>query len=438
MGFIVLGLILLAAAGEPLFIIIGGAAFASFHVVIGISPATVFTDFYRLTTMPIFVAIPLFIFSGYLLADTRLPEKMLRLTNALVGWMPGGLCFVALIACSIFTAFTGASAITIVGIGTLLYPVFQKDNYPERFTLGLITTGGSLGTLLMPCLPLILYGVIAGQQKGVTLNVENMFIAGLLPAMLLIALLYAYTFFFGIKYGKTQKFSPAELAASAWDIKWELPLPVLVVGGILGGLFSAPEAAAVAAIYVLVVEWFIIRDMNYRKLISVIRRSMIMNGAILIIVGMALGLTDVFVTLSVPDKLFEIICRYVTSKYTFLLLLNVFLLMVGAAMDIFSACAIVVPLIVPIAIKYDINPVHLGIIFLTNLELGFLSPPVGMSLFISSLKFNKPMPVILRSVLPFIFLLLIGLMMITYIPDLSLYLLKFAGEKPTIDPSDLL
>ncbi|MEW6076349.1 MAG: TRAP transporter large permease subunit [Thermodesulfobacteriota bacterium] len=438
MTFIALGLLLLAISGEPLFIIIGGMAFANFYFVIDIAPATLFTDFYRLTTMPIFVAIPLFIFSGYLLADTRLPEKMLRLTNALVGWLPGGLCFVALIACSIFTAFTGASAITIVGIGTLLYPVFQKDGYPENFTLGLITTGGSLGTLLMPCLPLILYGVIAGQQKGVSLNVEDMFIAGLLPAILLIALLYAYAFFFGIKYSPLKKFSFAEVAAATWEIKWELPLPVLVVGGILTGLFSAPEAAAVAAIYVLVVEWFVIRDLNFRKLISIIRRSMIMNGAILMIVGMALGLTDVFVTLSVPEKLFEFLGQYITSKYTFLLLLNGFLLMVGALMDIFSACAIVVPIVVPIALKYGVDPVHLGIIFLANLELGFLTPPVGMSLFISSLKFNKSLPTIVRSILPFIALLLIGVLLITYIPALSLYLLEFTDKPAIIDPSSLL
>ena len=436
MGFIVLGLILLAVFGEPLFIIIGGAAFASFYLVLDIAPATLFTDFYRLTTMPVFVAVPLFIFSGYLLADSRVPEKMLRFTNSLIGWVPGGLCLVALIGCSIFTAFTGASAITIVAIGTLLYPAFIKDNYPENFTLGLITTGGSLGTLFMPCLPLILYGVIASQQTP--LNVEDMFIAGLLPGVLLVILMWFYTFYFGIKYTRHKKISVKEIVAATRDIAWELPLPFFIIGGILGGIFSAPEAAAVTVIYVLLVEMFITRDMTVAKLIVVIRRSMIMNGSILIIVGMALGLTDVFVTLSVPDKMFAVICQHVTNKYVFLFLLNIFLLMVGAAMDIFSACAIVVPIVVPIAMKYNIDPIHLGIIFLTNMELGFLTPPIGMSLFISSIKFNKSLPVILRAVIPFFIILVVGLVLITYVPDLSLYLLKFTSKKNLIDPMDLL
>ena len=436
MGFIVLGLVLLAVFGEPLFIIIGGAAFASFYVVLDIAPATLFTDFYRLTTMPVFVAVPLFIFSGYLLAESRVPEKMLRFTNSLLGWVPGGLCLVALIACSIFTAFTGASAITIVAIGTLLYPAFRQDNYPENFTLGLITTGGSLGTLFMPCLPLILYGVIASQQTP--LNVEDMFIAGLIPGVILLILMWVYAFFFGIKYTRHKKISLSEILSATRDIMWELPLPFFVVGGILGGIFSAPEAAAVTAVYVLLVEMFVTKDMTVTKLITVIRRSMIMNGSILIIVGMALGLTDVFVTLSIPDQLFEIICNHVSNKYVFLLLLNIFLLFVGTAMDIFSACAIVVPIIVPIALKYGIDPIHLGIIFLANMELGFVTPPIGMSLFISSIKFNKSFPVILKSVIPFFIILVIGLILITYFPDLSLYLLKFTTKKNLIDPMDLL
>lgn len=436
MHFIILGLIVLAVFGAPLFIVIGGAAFACFYFIIQISPSTLFTDFYRLTTMPVFVAIPLFIFSGYILAESRVPEKMLRFTHALLGWLPAGMCLVALIACSIFTAFTGASAITIVAVGTLLYPALIKDNYPENFTLGLITTGGSLGTLFMPCLPLILYGVIASQQAP--LNVEDMFIAGLLPGILLLVLMWIYSFFFGIKYTTQEKFSFSELGAATRDIIWELPLPFFIIGGILSGLFSAPEAAAIAVIYVLIIEMFVTRDMNATKLIQVIRRSMIMNGSILIIVGMALGLTDVFVTLSVPDKLFAIISDNISNKYVFLVLLNIFLLMVGTSMDIFSACAVVVPIIVPIAVKYGIDPVHLGIIFLTNMELGFITPPIGMSLFISSIKFNKSFPTILKSVIPFFLILVIGLLLITYIPDLSLYLLKFTSQKNLIDPSSLL
>lgn len=433
MYFIIFGLVLLAVFGEPLFIVIGGAAFACFYFALNISPSTLFTDFYRLTTMPVFVAVPLFIFSGYILAESRVPEKLLRFTKALLGWIPAGICLVALIACSVFTAFTGASAITIVAVGTLLYPVLLKDGYPEKFTLGLITTGGSLGTLFMPCLPLILYGVIASQQAP--LNVEDMFIAGFLPGVLLLVLIWIYALFFGAKHIERDTFSWSELGGAAWDIKWELPLPFFIIAGIISGLFSAPEAAAITVVYVLIIETFVTRDMDVTKLIKVIRGSMIMNGSILIIVGMALGLTDVFVTLSVPEKLFDIISANIGNKYYFLILLNLFLLIVGMMMDIFSACAIVVPIIVPIAVKYNIDPIHLGIIFLVNLELGFITPPIGISLFISSMKFNKSLPTILRSVLPFFVLLLIGLLLITYIPQISLYLLDFTSEKVLIDPS---
>lgn len=435
MDFIIFGLVLLAVFGEPLFIVIGGAAFACFYFVLNISPSTLFTDFYRLTTMPVFVAVPLFIFSGYILAESRVPEKLLRFTKALLGWIPAGICLVALIACSIFTAFTGASAITIVAVGTLLYPVLLKDGYPEKFTLGLITTGGSLGTLFMPCLPLILYGVIASQQAP--LNVEDMFIAGLLPGVLLLVLIWVYALSFGAKHIGCDACSWSELGGATWDIKWELPLPFFIIAGIISGLFSAPEAAAITVIYVLIVETFVTRDMNAAKLIKVIRRSMIMNGSILIIVGMALGLTDVFVTMSVPEKLFDLISANVGNKYYFLILLNLFLLIVGMMMDIFSACAIVVPIIVPIAVKYNIDPIHLGIIFLVNMELGFITPPIGISLFISSMKFNKSLPTILRSVIPFFLILLIGLLLITYIPQISLYLLNFTSKKVLIDPTSL-
>ncbi len=435
MNLIIIGLILLAVFGEPLFIVIGGAAFACFYFLLNVSPSTLFTDFYRLSTMPILIAIPLFIFSGYMLAEGRVPQKMLRFANALLGWAPSGLVLVALVACSVFTAFTGASAITIVAVGALVYPALIKSGYSEKFTLGLVTVSGSLGTLLIPCLPLIIYGVIASQQSP--LNVEDMFVAGIIPNILLVILLWIYAFFAAPKSQAPQKFSWSELGSATWSIKWELPLPIIVVGGILSGLITAAEAAAVTVIYILIIEMFINKDLNLTKLIQIIRRSMIMNGAVKIILGMALGLTDVFVNLSLPDKLFTLISANVHDKHTFLLLLNIFILFVGCSMDIFSACLVVVPIIVPIAVKYHIHPVHLGIIFLTNMELGFLAPPMGISLFISSLKFNKSLPTILKSVIPFFLVMLIGLLLITYVPQLSLYLLRFKSQGTLIDPASL-
>ncbi len=431
MIYIVLGLIILAVFGEPLFIIIGGIALAAFYFVLEIPPATLFTDFFRITTAPALVAIPLFVFAGYLLAESKTPRRLVNFSHALLGWMPGGLSLVALVSCAIFTAFTGASGITIVAVGAILYPALMQEGYPERFSLGLVTIGGGMGTLFMPCLPIILYGVISQT------NVEDLFIAGLIPGLLRIALNLVYTSYFGIKYTPRRKFSGAEVKKSLKEIAWELPLPFLIIGGIVGGLFSAAEAAAIAAMYVLIIELFLTRDMTLKKVGGVIRDSMKMTGAIVIILGMALGLTDFFIDKEVPMKIFEVINRHVESKLTFLLLLNFFLLVVGASMDIFSACVVIVPIIVPIAKQYGIDPVHLGIIFLANLELGFITPPVGMSLFISSLKFDKSYPDIVKSIVPFFIIAVIGLLLITYIPDISLFLLRFIAGGKTIDPFSL-
>ena len=428
MIFIVTGLITLAVFGEPLFVVIGGIAVAAFYFVLGISPATLFTDFFRITSAPAMVAIPLFIFAGYLLAESKTPRRLVNFSHAILGWLPGGLALVALLSCSIFTAFTGASGITIVAVGAILYPALVQEGYPEKFSLGLVTVGGGLGTLFMPCLPIILYGIISKT------NVENLFIAGLIPGMLRIVLNLGYTSYFGIKYTPKRKFSWPEVKKSLREIAWELPLPFLVIGGIIGGLFSASEAAAIAATYVLIIQLFITRDMDIRQIGRVIIQSMKMTGAILIILGMALGLTDFFIDQEVPMKIFDVINQHIDNKFTFLLLLNVFLLFVGASMDIFSACVVIVPIIVPIAKLYGIDPVHLGIIFLANLELGFITPPVGMSLFISSLKFDKSYPIIVKSILPFFIIAVIGLLLITYIPEISLFLLRFTAGSEIIDP----
>ena len=378
------------------------------------------------------VAIPLFIFAGYLLAESKTPRRIVNFSNALLGWLPGGLALVALLCCAGFTAFTGASGITIVAIGAILFPALLEEKYPEKFSLGLVTMGGGLGTLFIPCLPIIIYGVISKT------NIQDLFLAGLIPGFLRIVLNLGYTTVVGVKHTSRRKFSWVEVKTSFFEIIWELPLPFLIIGGIIGGLFSAGEAAAISAMYVLIVQLLVTRDLDIRDVGQVIIKSMKMGGAIVIILGMALGLTDVFIDKEVPMKVFDFINAHIESKIAFLLLLNVFLLIVGAAMDIISACVVIVPIIVPVAKLYGIDPVHLGIIFLANLELGFITPPVGMSLFISSLKFNKPLPTIVVATLPFFIIAVIGLLLITYVPDLSLFLVRLFSKSQMIDPASLL
>jgi len=426
MTFFSIALIVLALFGVPLFIIIGSLGFLSFHYLVKLDPAIMFTDFYRITTAPALVAIPLFVFAGFTLAESNAPKKLVNFSQALLGWMPGGLSLVVLISCAIFTSLTGASAITIVAIGTIMYPALLQEGYPEKFSLGLVTIGGSLGILFVPCLPIILYGVISQT------SVEDLFIAGLLPGALLVGINLFYTSFFGVKYTKRRKFQASEVWSSFKGIVFELPLPFIIIGGIFGGIFSAAEAAAVAAVYVLIIELLITRDLTIAKLGKVIRESTKMVGAIIMILGMALGLTDFFVDQEIPMKMFELISQHVESRLTFLMLLNVFLLVVGASMDIFSACVVIVPIIVPIAKLYEVNPVHLGIIFLANLELGFLTPPVGMSLFISALNFKKSYIQVVTSIVPFFILAIIGLLLITYIPEISLFLLNLVARKELI------
>jgi len=432
MTFIVIVLLFFAGFGIPLFIVIGGIALSAFYFVVEVNPATLFTDFFRITSAPAMVAIPLFIFTGYLLADSKTPRRIVNFSNALLGWLPGGLALVALLCCAGFTAFTGASGITIVAVGAILFPALLEEKYPEKFSLGLVTMGGGLGTLFIPCLPIIIYGVISKT------NIEELFLAGLIPGFLRIVLNLGYTTVVGVKHTSRRKFSWAEVKTSLFEIIWELPLPFIIIGGIIGGIFSAGEAAAIAAMYVLLVELLVTRDMDIRGIGQVIIKSMKMSGAIVIILGMALALTDVFIDKEVPMKVFDFINAHIESKIAFLLLLNVFLLIVGATMDIISACVVIVPIIVPVAKLYGIDPVHLGIIFLANLELGFITPPVGMSLFISSLKFNKPLPAVVVATLPFFIIALIGLLLITYVPDLSLFLVRLFSKSQIIDPSSLL
>lgn len=420
---IALVLLLLALLGAPLFSIIGAGALWGFHSE-GIDLQVVTIEIYRLAEMPILLAIPLFTFAGYVLGESQAPARMVRMAHALLGWMPGGLAIVALTACAFFTAFTGASGVTIVALGALLYPALQQAAYPERFNLGLITTSGSLGLLFAPSLPLILYGVIAQQSSLHTpVNIDDLFLAGILPGLLMMVLLAAWSMWKQPKGQLTTSFDSKEILSAIRESIWEIPLPFLVLGGIYGGYFAVSEAAAVTAVYVLVVEVFIKREVKFRKLPEIIRESMVLVGAIILILGVSLASTNYMVDAEVPTKIFESIRSFIENKWTFLIALNVFLLGLGMMLDIFSALIIIVPIILPIAAGYGIHPVHLGIIFLANMQLGYFTPPVGMNLFIASFRFNKPVMELYIATLPFFFILLFAVLLITYWPSLSLVFL---------------
>ena len=418
-------LALLALAGTPLFAVIAASAmygFAGEEVdlqVIGI-------EIYRLAETPVLLAIPLFTFAGYLLGESGAPARLVRLTQALLGWLSGGLAIVSLVACALFTAFTGASGVTIVALGALLYPALREARYPENFSLGLITTSGSLGLLFAPALPLILYGVVAQQMNlDPAVRIEDLFAAGLLPGLLMVTLLGAYSMWRARGIVETNKeFSWSEACGAVREAAWEIPLPVVVLGGIYGGYFALSEAAAVTSLYVLIVTVVIRREISLAELPGIMRESMVLVGAILIILGVSLASTNYLIDTEVPTRLFDAVRSQIDSKLTFLMLLNVFLLALGMMLDIFSALVIIVPIILPIAIGYGIDPVHLGIIFLANMQIGYITPPVGMNLFIASYRFERPVLEVYRATVPFFLILLATVLVITYWPALSLYLVN--------------
>ncbi|MGB3647221.1 MAG: TRAP transporter large permease subunit [Desulfobulbales bacterium] len=422
MGFVNILIFVLAILGTPLFIVISALALISFHS-IDIDLSVVIIEMSRLSDTPLLLSLPLFIFAGTLLAESGTPQRLLRLSQVLLGWMPGGLAVVSLLVCAVFTAFTGASGVTIFAIGGLLYPALIKDGYSERFSLGLITSSGSLGLLFPPSLPLILYGVISETR------VDQLFLAGILPGILMLILLVAYSMIKGPgrRVKDEQKPTYKDMLAGLKEAAWELPLPIIVLGGIYGGFFVAGEAAAITALYVLIVEVLIYRDISITKLPKIMVQSMVLFGGILVVLAASMATTNYLVDQQVPMRLFELIREYISSKYTFLLLLNIFLLIVGSMLDIFSALVLVVPIIIPIAEAYGVDLIHLGIIFLTNLQIGYCTPPVGLNLFLASYRFDKPVVTLYRATLPFLALLMLTLIIITYFPIISLFLVNLWG-----------
>ena len=426
-ALIVLGLIALAVLGAPLFSVLGGMGIHNFTSA-GTDLVVLSEEHYKLATNPHLVTIPLFTLAGFLMAESRAADRLVRVSRALLGWLPGGLGIVVVASCAFFTTFTGASGVTIIALGGLLHPILLKERYPESFSLGLITSSGSIGLLFPPSLPIILYGIVAGT------SIDDLFVAGFGPGLLFLFVLGGYCLWVGRKQRvENTPFDRREAFAAMWLAKWELLVPVVVIVGIYGipglttGLVTIGEASAICAIYLLIIEVFVYKDITLFKkdparpdLAKVIRESLVMVGAIMLILGVAMGLTNYLIQERVPLLILDAIRGHIESRFTFLIVLTLFLLVVGCLMDIFSAIIVVVPLIIPIAAEYGIHPVHLGIIFLANLEIGYLTPPVGLNLFISSLTFGRPVVELYRMTVPFLLLMLAALLVITFNEDLSL------------------
>ena len=421
-ALLVVLLILVALAGAPLFAVLLGAAMLGFYSA-EIDLAIIAIELYRIVDTPLLVALPLFTFSGYLLSESKTSERLVNLVQSVFGFLPSGLAIVGFVACAVFTALTGASGVTIVALGALLLPALKQGGFEEKFSLGLVTTSGSLGLLLVPSVPLILYGVVAQQMEvGEPFTIVDLFIAGIGPLLLMLGCLIGWTLW-RHRGGEipTTPFVWSNVRSALWAARWELPLPFIVLGGVFSGLFAVSEAAAVTAFYVLIAEVFLYREVSLRRLPSVMVESMTMVGGILLILGIALAFTNYLVDAQVPQQLFEFMQTYIQNPLGFLLLLNILLLALGAILDIFSAIVIMVPLLLPVAAGYGIHPVHLGIIFLANMQIGYFTPPVGMNLFIASYRFKKSLLELYAAAWPFMLVLLFALAIITYVPALSLW-----------------
>ncbi|MEK7404898.1 MAG: TRAP transporter large permease subunit [Acidobacteriota bacterium] len=416
-------ILIATALGLPIFATLGGLALLFFWSQ-ATPVASVAVEAYRLTASPLLPAIPLFTLGGYLLAEAHASERLVRVFRALVGWLPGGPAILTCLVFAFFTSFTGASGVTILSLGGLLLPVLLKSRFPEPFSLGLITASGSIGLLFPPSLPVILYGVYSHTE------IDRLFLGGLLPGLLLVLMVAAFSAWKGVRVGAERTpFRAREAATAVWEAKWELLLPVIVLVGIFGGFATLVEAAALTVLYAFVVECVVYKDLRVRRDVPrVAEECTTLVGGVLLILAAALGFTNYLIDAQIPMQALGWVRAHIESPLLFLLALNGFLLIVGCLLDIYSAILVVVPLIAPMGAAFGVDPVHLGIIFLANLQLGYLTPPIGMNLFLSAYRFNQPLARICRYSLPFLLIMLVGVLLITYAPWLSLGLLRLLGR----------
>jgi len=410
-----------AVLGAPIFVLLGGLAVVLFYAdagammsvrsAVGAVPSAIL----QIASQDTLPTIPLFTLAGTLLARGGTPERLVRVFRALAGWLPGGTAVAAVLVCAFFTTFTGASGVTILALGSLLLPVLMRDRHSERFSMGTVTASGSIGLLFPPSLPIILYGVKAQT------SVLDMFYACLLPGLLLVGLVAAYCIHEGVNEGAAWKsLDSREIARSVWAAKWEIGLPIVVLVSLFGGFATTVEAAALTVLYTVFIKCAVYRDVSVRReLPGILTESTILVGGVLVILCVAMGFTNYLIDAEVPAKGAAWVTAGIHSRVAFLLVLNGFLLVVGCLMDIFSAIFVVVPLILPVAAEFGVDPLHLGAIFLINLEVGYLTPPVGMNLFLASYRFNKAMGQVARAVLPFLAVQAAAVLLVTYVPWLS-------------------
>ena len=412
----VLGVIGLVAFGLPIFIVLAALSILFFLS----EPTEWATNFdlmstisdsaYRIVVSPTLAAIPIFTLAGYILAESNISKRLLNFFKASLGWLPGSTVLIVVLLCAFFTALTGGSGVTILALGAILYPILIEDGYSEIFSLGLITTAGSLGLLFPPSLPAIIYSVTAG------INPIELFKSGLIPGLFLLFIIVCYGIYHKPKTQKKVQFNIKDLRESFLHAKWEVAIPILIIYGLFSGLATLVECAALLVWYVLFVEVYIYRDIQFKNIPKIIIDCATLVGGVLIILGFAMGFTGYLVDAQIPMKILQFAKTSIDSPIMFLLALNILLLIAGCIMDIFSAIIVIVPLIAPLAMHFGIDPIHLGIIFIANLELGYITPPVGMNLFLSSYRFKKDMPTIYAATMPYFFIRLIGVLIITYIP----------------------
>jgi C4-dicarboxylate transporter, DctM subunit len=432
---VIIGLIVLALIGTPLFCLFSAAAISKFLSMPEGSWASIGIDVFgfKFAENSTLITLPLFTFAGYMLAESGMPRRLIEMSRAWLGWMPGGLAVVCLMASAFFTTFTGGSGVTIVAVGGLLLPALLQEKYPERFSYGLVTTGGSLGILFPPSVPLVLYGIIAG------VNMEKLLLAGILPGILVVVALSIYAAYVGIKTNfQTIPFHWKRAVRSLWVAKWEAAIPVVLLAGIFTGVVRIHEASILTAVYVLFIEVFVYRDISIRKdLPRVAIESMTLIGAILIILACGISFTAWMIQAEIPIKLLDWLQTLVSSKFVFLIMLNAFLIVVGMLMEIFTAIVVAVPLVLPLARAYGLDPFHFAIIFLLNLEIAYLAPPIGINLFISSIRFGKSVTYLYRSVIAFIGVLFVTLMVVCYVPIIVTWLpsLLKTNDDPTAEPA---
>ncbi len=412
-------LLVVAAAfllGAPVFIAMSAVAMILFYREAGPDAiAAVPTATFNLVSSATLPALPLLTAAGYVLAEGAAAHRLVRAYKGIFGWMPGGIAVMATFVCALFTTFTGASGVTILALGGLLLPSLLEEKYPEDFSVGLVTAAGSLGLLFPPSLPVILYAVVAQAPIG------HLFIGGLLPGLLMIVLVSAYGVVTGVRAGAPrQAFRWKEAGAALWAAKWDLGLPTLVVVAVASGFATIVEAAALAATYALVVELFVYRSIHWRNdLPRVLVHAASLVGSVLILLGCALGVTSWFVDAEIPTRLVDWMTEHVKSPAMFLLALNVVLLVLGSVLEIYSAIVVLAPLVAPLGQAYGIEPIHLGVVFLANLELGFLFPPMGLNLFLSASRFQKPLPYVYKKAIPFLLIMAAGVLAITYLPAIT-------------------